>query len=67
MRRERWHTDSPIWLAIGTKETVRISGDEYSGEHAYGCLHCPVRIDANSGAIRWYKKMDAVKEHIQKE
>ncbi|KAI0250352.1 hypothetical protein BJV78DRAFT_1220121 [Lactifluus subvellereus] len=66
-RKERWHKSNPTWLLVGTAKTAGVSGDEFPSDHAYGCLRCPVRIEPNSGAVRWYRKVGAIKEHVQKE
>jgi hypothetical protein len=66
-KKERWHESRPIWLLVGTAVTVQINGDEYPNDHAYGCLHCPVRINSTSGDIRWYGKLGAIKEHLWNE
>jgi hypothetical protein len=66
-RKERWHKSNPTWRFVGTANTAGVNGDEFPSDHAYGCLRCPVKIDLNSGAAQWYRKVSVIKEHIRKE
>ena len=66
-RSERWHKSTPKWQLVETSETAGSSWGLPSTAHAYGCMHCPVRIDLSRGAVQWYTKVSAVKEHVHKE
>jgi hypothetical protein len=66
-RNERWHKSSPKWRLVGAAEAAGLSWGESSIARAYGCLHCPLRIELSRGAIQWYTKASAVREHVQKE
>lgn len=66
-RNERWHKNSPKWQLVGAEEMIELRWDELSTSHAYGCLHCPTRVDISRGSVQWYTKLSVVREHIQKE
>ncbi|KAH9986004.1 hypothetical protein BJV74DRAFT_952025 [Russula compacta] len=66
-RNERWHKNSPKWQLVGAAEMIELRWDELSTSHAYGCLHCPTRVDISRGSIQWYTKLSSVREHIQKD
>ncbi|KAN0109267.1 hypothetical protein V8E52_009451 [Russula decolorans] len=65
-KHERWHKCSPKWRVVTPTETAGLIWGESSIAQAYGCLHCPLRIDPNRGTVQWYAKLGEVREHVQK-
>jgi hypothetical protein len=66
-RSERWHKGGLKWHLVGQAEMAGFRWQWFLTNQAYGCLHCPTRINPGNGSIQWYAEVGEVREHIRKE
>jgi len=66
-RNERSHKGDPKWRLVGRAEMAGLSREGFVTTHAYGCMHCPARIDLSKGTVQWYTDIGSIREHVRNE